>query len=98
MYAQLCTCAVQQIEAEEVAIWEEMLSATGKVEAEARQRYQQGREAKQVWCCPHTEASDPSCSMLGNLIHGRERNMQCLQGITQIEPGACTLQDHVQLK
>ena len=39
---------VQQIEAEEAAIWEETLAAAGAVEAEARQRFQKSREAKQV--------------------------------------------------
>ena len=44
-YVRVC---VQQIEAEEAAIWEEMLAAADAVEAEARQRFQKGREAKQV--------------------------------------------------
>lgn len=45
VYVRVC---VQQIEAEEAAIWEEMLAAADAVEAEARQRFQKGREAKQV--------------------------------------------------
>lgn len=39
---------LQKIDAEEQAIYEEMLSAAGMVEEEARQRFRRSREAKEV--------------------------------------------------
>lgn len=48
---------LQKIDAEEQAIYEEMLSAAGMVEEEARQRFRKLREAKEVtqlWCSEHS--------------------------------------------
>jgi len=39
---------VQKIDAEEAAIWEEMLSAADMVQEEARQRYKKSKESKEV--------------------------------------------------
>ncbi len=41
---------MQKIDAEEQAIWEEMLSAADMVEEEARQRYRKSKESKEVSC------------------------------------------------
>lgn len=48
---------LQKIDAEEQAIYEEMLSAAGMVEEEARQRFRKLQEAKEVtqlWCSEHS--------------------------------------------
>ncbi len=39
---------MQKIDAEEAAIWEEMLSAADLVQEEARQRYKKSKESKEV--------------------------------------------------
>ena len=39
---------MQKIDAEEAAIWEEMLSAADMVQEEARQRYKKSKESKEV--------------------------------------------------
>lgn len=41
-------CCLQKIDAEEAAIWEEMLSAANMVEEEAKQRYRKAKESKEV--------------------------------------------------
>ena len=46
-YAQV-RCCLQKIDAEEAAIWEEMLSAANMVEEEAKQRYRKAKESKEV--------------------------------------------------
>ena len=50
---------MQKIDAEEAAIWEEMLSAANLVQEEARQRYKKSKESKEVHdslknTAPHT--------------------------------------------
>jgi len=50
---------MQKIDAEEAAIWEEMLSAADLVQEEARQRYKKSKESKEVHnslknSAPHT--------------------------------------------
>ena len=44
---------VQKMEAEESAMWQEMLSAVDMVQEEARQRYRKSKEHKEVWADCH---------------------------------------------
>lgn len=75
----LFAAGLQRIDAEEKAIYEEMLSAAGMVEEEARQRYSKVREAKEVITPLLKRTARPRQTPVAHRLHYSRANLLDLE-------------------